>query len=278
MPEQFVRYGETWRKHHPEWEMRLWSEADLERPEFDREVIDRGRHHAERADVFRLQILCHFGGVYVDTDFECLRSIEPLIDDVGAFAAWFEPDGSRTNNAFLGFVPRHPALLRALSEIRPRVGNGDYKTMAGPLFLDRVIREFPDVRLFPRELFYLDPVRDIDLTGAYALHHSARSWKTREQLLADVDKWRRRSYKSNARGERLARKLGRTNQKIEKADRRASQRVEKAERSAEKAERRLVDLMGTRWWRLGRALGLVRVRGGGRSLPRFLERFQPPYS
>lgn len=32
----------------------------------------------ERSDIFRLDILLHFGGVYVDTDFECLASFECL--------------------------------------------------------------------------------------------------------------------------------------------------------------------------------------------------------
>ena len=34
----------------------------------------------------RLEILLLYGGVYVDTDFEALRSIEPLLGGVAGFA------------------------------------------------------------------------------------------------------------------------------------------------------------------------------------------------
>ena len=50
--------------------------GDLRRPE----AAERLRAPAERSDILRLELLWREGGVYVDTDFECLRSIEPLLD------------------------------------------------------------------------------------------------------------------------------------------------------------------------------------------------------
>ena len=85
--DEFDHYGDTWRNHHPGWEMRLWTEDDL--PELGlTEALARGRHQAERADVLRYELLERFGGVYVDIDFECMRSLEPLLDGVEAFAAF----------------------------------------------------------------------------------------------------------------------------------------------------------------------------------------------
>jgi mannosyltransferase OCH1-like enzyme len=47
MPQQFADYRESWRRHHPEWEMRLWTEEslpeDLVRPEAY-ERLRRVRH------------------------------------------------------------------------------------------------------------------------------------------------------------------------------------------------------------------------------------------
>src|SRR5436190_16517529 len=84
MPEDFRRYGESWRRHHPGWRMRLWTDEDL--PELgDRRALERARHHAERANLVRYEVLRRFGGVYVDTDVECLRPIGPLLSGVRAF-------------------------------------------------------------------------------------------------------------------------------------------------------------------------------------------------
>ena len=101
MPDDFQRYGETWREHHPEWEMPLWTDDNL--PELAHPgAFERGRHHAERADVLRYEVLRQFGGVYVDTDVECLRPIDPLLEGVQAFVAYQRP--GEVCNAVMGAV------------------------------------------------------------------------------------------------------------------------------------------------------------------------------
>jgi inositol phosphorylceramide mannosyltransferase catalytic subunit len=40
-----------------------------------------------QSDIARYEILLQVGGVYIDTDFECLRNVEPLIDGIECFAA-----------------------------------------------------------------------------------------------------------------------------------------------------------------------------------------------
>ena len=82
-PEEFAAYQQTWVDHHPDWELRFWTEenlptsSELRRPE----VAERLRAPWERADILRLEVVWRHGGVHVDTDFECLRPIEPLIVD-----------------------------------------------------------------------------------------------------------------------------------------------------------------------------------------------------
>ena len=79
LPAEYARYGQTWLDHHPGWELRFWTDDNfpdgLRRPE----AQERLRSPVERANILRLEVVWRFGGVYVDTDFECRRSIEPLI-------------------------------------------------------------------------------------------------------------------------------------------------------------------------------------------------------
>src|SRR5207247_997753 len=113
------------------------------------------RQPAERSDMLRLELLQRHGGIYLDADFECRRSLEPLLDGVEFFAAYLKP--GRVNNAIIGSVRSHPLLERAIREVRPRDTWGVVdKEGTGPLFLNRLVAEYPDVTLFDSGLFYPD--------------------------------------------------------------------------------------------------------------------------
>ena len=188
MPKEFAAYTESWRKLHPDWEHRLWTEqnlpSDLRRPE----VYERLRVPAERSDILRLEVLWRHGGVYVDTDFECRRSLEPLIEGLDFFTADLKP--GRVNNAFIGSLPGHAILDRALAELKPREFHGYDKHAAGPLFFDRLVSHYPEVTVFPAELFY--PATPAEREAAVAVHHAARSWK-------DDEGWRQAALRAEKR-------------------------------------------------------------------------------
>src|SRR3954452_9252859 len=73
MPPEYEAFGETWAQHHPGWEMRLWRSSDLP-PLRNQDLFDRATSFAQQSDIARYELLLRHGGVYVDTDFECLRS------------------------------------------------------------------------------------------------------------------------------------------------------------------------------------------------------------
>jgi mannosyltransferase OCH1-like enzyme len=180
LPDEFARYRQTWAEHHPGWEMRLWTEDNLPKDLRRAEVYERLRVPAERADILRLEVLWREGGVYLDTDFECLRSIEPLIEGLDFFSAYLKP--GRTNNAVIGAVPGHPILDRALDELKPRDVYGYDKAAAGPFFFDALLKDYPEVKLFGPALFY--PSSPEERERAAAIHHMDRSWKDAEGFKA----------------------------------------------------------------------------------------------
>jgi mannosyltransferase OCH1-like enzyme len=182
-PRAYIGYQRSWMRRHPDWELRLWTEDDLPDDLERKEIYERLRRPAERSDMLRFELLARHGGVYLDADFECLRSIEALLEGVTFFCAYNDP--GRVNNAILGGVAGHPLAVRAIRELRPRETFGPVdKEGTGPLFLSRLVREFPDVTIFTEELFY--PRTPADRTGAYAVHHAARSWKDPADLALDA--------------------------------------------------------------------------------------------
>jgi hypothetical protein len=187
LPDEYAAYGQTWLDHHPGWERRLWSEDNL--PEGLRpEVYERLRAPAERANVLRLELLSRQGGVYVDTDFECLRSIEPLIEDAELFITLAKP--GRVNNALMGSVPGHPLIAEALDQIRPVEFFGHDKARTGTRLLDGLLIDRPGVTLLDAELFY--PETEAERQRAYALHRKTRSWKDPDELRIDLERAERK--------------------------------------------------------------------------------------
>lgn len=201
LPEEFARYGDSWRRHHPDWEMRLWTEENLPSGFVRPECYERLRKPAERADIIRLEVLFRFGGVYVDTDFECLRPLDPLIEGVDFFTCYLKP--GQVNNAAIGSVAAHPILERALRELTPREVFGYDKAGTGPLFLTALLRDYPDVTILPPEAFY--PQTDSEREQAYAVHDAARSWK-------EPDSWKETALRTEARLREAQRRI----EKLEK--------------------------------------------------------------
>lgn len=161
MPEEFRRYGETWRTHHPEWTMLEWNEGNMpplrNQSLYDSapSLVDSSQVPRMRSDLARMEILERFGGMYVDTDFECLAPIDPLIDGLEMFAAEEQP--GLIANGLMGCTPGHPFMSRmidtAAQSVKARPGQKPWRTV-GPEHLTRTARSTAGLSLLPRERIY----------------------------------------------------------------------------------------------------------------------------
>lgn len=178
------QFGQTFAEHHPAWTMRLWTDADLAALDITADELARSRSPSELSNLVRYEVLHRFGGVYVDTDFECLRSLTPLLRGIDAFAALELP--GHVGTAILGSVAGHPALARAALLARRTLGVGAHSADAnGPYFFSLILEQEPDVAIFGAELFYPylwdEPERRHEtFPDAYAVHHWAMSWQDGE--------------------------------------------------------------------------------------------------
>jgi inositol phosphorylceramide mannosyltransferase catalytic subunit len=211
LPKEYIGYQKTWERRNPGWELQVWAEDDLpddlERPE----IYERLRQPAERSDMLRLELLKRHGGVYIDSDFECRRPLEPLLDGVEFFVADLKPN--RVNNAIIGSTPGHRILERAIAELRPRQSWGLVdKDGTGPLFLNRLLADEPQVTVFGWELFY--PRTPDEERNAVAIHHHARSWQ-------DADGFRRYAEKVEARWAKAQDEITRLERRLRAAETRS---------------------------------------------------------
>lgn len=135
LPRVMQRYLDAWRRLHPDWDIRLWTDETM--LAFVREhyadllaTYEGYPRMIQRADAFRYLVLGKLGGIYADLDveplqpvtsllgFDCFVGVEPL--------EHINPDRIHQgvpflfSNAFMGSVPDHPmwrAVIRQLPEL-----------------------------------------------------------------------------------------------------------------------------------------------------------------
>lgn len=110
----------TWKKLLPEYELRRWDETsfDVDSSDFVREAYRAGKF-AFVSDYVRLCALKEYGGIYLDTDIEVIRSFDPLLRGRGAVFG-FE-SGEKVMTAFMAARPEHPIIHAFLSCYEGRV-------------------------------------------------------------------------------------------------------------------------------------------------------------
>jgi mannosyltransferase OCH1-like enzyme len=179
MPDEFRRFGEGWQRLHPDWEMKLWDESTL--PALIRqEAYDACTHPVQKADIASYELLHRFGGVYLDCDFECLQSLEPLLAGVDAFAG--SEEAHVVSHGILGGPAGHPLWRRIIDAIPESVAtHRNMSAQTGPAFLTRVVAGDLGLTVFHPALFYpylhSERERRFEVFPyAYAAHHWASSW------------------------------------------------------------------------------------------------------
>ena len=121
----------------------------------------------QRADAFRYMLLHHFGGVYIDMDFECLQNIEPLL--MGhKFVIGLEPfDQARSHgvmklvsNALIASVPQHGFLRKTIEHLNiidPEiVTHSEVLSSTGPIMLQQELEKYggDDIHILRPEIFF----------------------------------------------------------------------------------------------------------------------------
>lgn len=164
MRRELVEFGRSWERLG--YEARLWTEANLPAlrnqwvyDEIGRRGVNVGGGVPElgvwvqRADVVSYELIFEFGGIYANTDMECLRRI-PL-DGITAFAGM--EDGEFLSNALMGCTAGHTFYRLVIEEVEPRyreLAGEPMNGVTGPHLLTRIHRMNPGLlHVFPKEAF-----------------------------------------------------------------------------------------------------------------------------
>ncbi|MCD7033142.1 glycosyl transferase [Metabacillus sp. GX 13764] len=98
----------SWRKHLPDYQLIEWNESnfDINSNQYVKEAYE-AKKYAFVSDFVRLHALYKHGGVYMDTDVEVLKSLNPLLKD--KMFTGFE-DGQFLQSGTIGAIKGHELI------------------------------------------------------------------------------------------------------------------------------------------------------------------------
>ncbi len=115
-PAKYKKWVDSWEQFNPDWEYRLWTDADLQESQVhiaDWKKFNSIKNMGQKSDYLRCHILNQFGGLYIDTDFECLRSFDTLSYADFLVGIAYDPRPV-LSNSIIGSIPHHPILEKAV--------------------------------------------------------------------------------------------------------------------------------------------------------------------
>jgi inositol phosphorylceramide mannosyltransferase catalytic subunit len=182
VPEKYKRWMESWAGIEG-WKYILWTDKEVASLSMrNRDLYDNSKNFGEKADILRLELLHKFGGLYVDTDFECVNpALFDRFNKCFDFYIGFEPlehgiigkfNMFKMCNALMAAIPGHPLLKDLIENLKANYLA--YKRHTGPIgttgpsYVSRIICEYVESNVdayrnlfLPSTFFYPFSVIDV---------------------------------------------------------------------------------------------------------------------
>ncbi len=164
-PEKYKKWQKTWQSM-PGWEYKLWTDKEVEQYTLiNKDLYLKEKNIGARADILRMEILYREGGLYVDTDFECLQpKMFDVLNQSYDFYSGITPVDAEVillANGLIGSIPGHPILEAYINNIRNVKTENDCDgiVMKGPGFFTNLVLTHANQKglrdiLFPPSFFY----------------------------------------------------------------------------------------------------------------------------
>jgi hypothetical protein len=162
VPRKYFTWMRTWAELHG-WEYMLWTNEEAEAfLLYNQDLYIQSSNFGEKSDVLRLELLLHYGGIYVDIDFECVNS--SVLDELNRsfdFYVGFEPvDHGTMNgtykicNAIIAATAHHPIIKNLIINMRSNWNQHQSQTAvqkSGPDYFSRTILDYEKELVFSPE-------------------------------------------------------------------------------------------------------------------------------
>lgn len=195
-PQSVLYCIESWKRCCPDYEIREWNETNYD---FTKNEYMRQAYEAKKwgfvPDYARLDIVYEYGGIYLDTDVEMVRSFDELLEHESFFGFEDTGDGEFFVNCGHGFgaAPGHEAVRRArdlYEQIFFRQEDGSLNQLPSPYYTTQALRQLglvqenrdqslPGVQIFASDVLCPKNFRTGVVTKTprtVSIHHFTASW------------------------------------------------------------------------------------------------------
>ena len=199
LPDLAIKCIKSWKKYCPDYEIIEWNEKnfDLQYNTYVREAYE-AKKWAFVSDVARLFALVNYGGIYMDTDVEVIKSLDDLLlyQSVSGFESETQiptglmacEKGNRMFQEFLNdYEGKHFIRDDGSLDLTTNVTYITNICLKHGLIPNNSMQNINGFTLLSRD--YLCPkdheTREIHITdNTYTIHHFDGSWKSQEELFS----------------------------------------------------------------------------------------------
>lgn len=192
VPDCFKSFMQSWIDNHFEgWTYMLWTEKEIGNLHLQNKYYyDATDNYDIKSDIARLEILDQIGGVYIDSDFECLKPLD-ILHYTYDFYVCIQPLDSKFLQLGTGIISSragHPILKHCIKTIKDDWHKKGAPQKTGPIHVTKSFFMMADLYgnidiALPASYFYPLGCRQqssekelwID-NGAYGVHWWSKSW------------------------------------------------------------------------------------------------------
>lgn len=188
IPDPYIEYIESWIKNHNDYKFCFWNDENIPIL-INQKYYDDAKTYAMKADILRYELLYFFGGIYVDTDFLCIKSIDKLIVKYDGFSG-YESD-KYIAIGLMGFKKYDNMLFNIIKNIPYNIiinydNNKSIPELTGPIYFTKMWNTYCNEKYhsFSQNYFYSytfknreDKKKYVIDHNSYAIHTWGYSWK-----------------------------------------------------------------------------------------------------
>lgn len=216
IPDQFLNYMNTWKEKCPDYQIIKWDESNYNVNSccFVRQAYEHQKW-AFVSDYARLDILYQYGGIYLDTDVELVKNLDPLRYD--EFFCGFEQNNYINFGVGCGSIKGHPILKNLLTKYQSmnfELPNGELNLTACAIYqteemvnqgftVENKYQHHDAIALYPSEVlapYDLLGLNDFVTKNTFSIHHYSSTWWDRKaEISMNYLKSKLKEYKERIR-------------------------------------------------------------------------------
>lgn len=192
IPDRYREWMKSWKKYCPDYEIIEWNEAnyDITKNKYMEQAYEAKRWGFV-SDYARLDIIYQYGGVYLDTDVELLKTLNELLYQKGFCG--FEDEYYVATGLGFGAVAKSNAVRKMrdyYNDVNFKYDDGKYNMTVCPIHQTKCLikyglvpnggyQQLSDINVYPKSFF--SPLNRftgqiIKNKDTFSIHHGDASW------------------------------------------------------------------------------------------------------